>query len=76
MADAKERSRPGLSGAPELDELQRGQERPVTVETLERAAPDVYKEMREIPVPDPGERPGAVRMTEEGTEEADEGERA
>ena len=46
-------------GAPDLDELQRGQEQPVTVETLE-PPPSVYPtESREVMVPDPGERPDA-----------------
>ena len=51
-------------GAPDLDELQRGQETPVTVETLEPAQPTYPTEQREVMVPDPGERPGAVVVGE------------
>ena len=46
----------------ELDELQRGQEQPISLETLERVPPS---ERRGHQVPDPGERPGAVRVSEE-----------
>lgn len=49
-------------GAPELDELQRGDEKPVTVETLEPASRALANEAREVPIPDPGDRPGAVRL--------------
>ncbi|MFN3652961.1 MAG: hypothetical protein ACK47B_25565 [Armatimonadota bacterium] len=61
---------PGLQGTPELDELQRSRETPVTVETLERLTPPHYGQRSEIPVPDPGERPGAIRPAngEEETE--------
>jgi hypothetical protein len=61
MADSGRIPRPGVPATPELDELQRGQERPLTVETLEGAAPTGYRRTREVPVPDPGERPGALR---------------
>ncbi len=55
---------PGPQGTPEFDELQRGQDDPITVETLEQA-PAVYGDQgrREVPVPHPGERPGAVRIS-------------
>ena len=57
-------------GTPDLDELQRGQEPPVTVETLEPAPTPYSTEQREVPVPDPGERPGAVVVGRgEGDEE-------
>jgi hypothetical protein len=47
----------------EYDELQRGEEQPVTVEHLEhRPAPEAGGQ--ETAVPDPGERPGAVRLSE------------
>jgi hypothetical protein len=52
----------GPSGQPEYDELQRGQDTPPSTETLERTAPPHYGEAREVPIPDPGERPGAVRV--------------
>ena len=51
----------GLEGAPDLDELQRGQEQPVSVETMEGAAQTGYGDSREMPSPDPGERPGGIR---------------
>jgi hypothetical protein len=52
-----------------LDELQRGHEEPLTVETLEQAAPAYGEHVRrEIPIPHPGERPGAVRIAEEPVE--------
>ena len=57
--------RPGPQGTPEFDELQRGEEKPVTLETLEQTLP-AYGERVEVPIPDPGERPGAVRITPEG----------
>jgi len=49
-------------GAPELDELQQGEEKPVTVENLEPPAQALMNHGREVPIPDPGERPGAVRL--------------
>lgn len=66
---AEERVPPrGPNGTPEFDELQRGVEDPPTVETLERAVSPLHPEQaaRSIPVPDPGERPGAIRVGEEG----------
>ncbi|MGV3724493.1 MAG: peptide-binding protein, partial [Actinomycetota bacterium] len=38
-----------------------GSETPPTVETMEGAPSAAHGERREIPVPHPGERPGAVR---------------
>ncbi len=61
MSEHEQGIRPSPPGMPELDELQRGQERPLTVETLERSMPGRYSGIREVPVPDPGERPGALR---------------
>jgi len=51
---------PGGYGPLELDELQRSQEQPLTVETLEGLVPATHGESREMPVPEPGERPGAI----------------
>jgi hypothetical protein len=60
----------------DLDELQRGSESPITLETLEGASLPTHGERREIPVPHPGERPGAVRadqaVAEADREEDDE----
>lgn len=55
---------PGPQGTPEFDELQRGEEQPITLETLEQAPP-AYGEGMQVPIPDPGERPGAVRIAPE-----------
>jgi hypothetical protein len=60
---ADRRSRPE-----EYDELQRGQEAPLSVETMERLAPPVYGPKGEVFIPDPGERPGAVRVGAAATE--------
>jgi hypothetical protein len=49
-----------------LDQLQHGVETPPTIETLEGAPPPHHGERREIPVPHPGERPGAVRADQAG----------
>lgn len=51
-------------GSPEYEELQRGQEAPVTVETLERrlSPQNSGDQNRGTAVPDPGDRPGAVRL--------------
>ena len=59
----------GPNGTPEFEELQRSQEDPPTVEILERAAPTQHPEQmtRTVPVPDPGERPRAIRPGEETT---------
>ena len=62
---------PGPQGTPEFDELQRGEEKPVTVETLQQTPP-AYGERVEVPIPDPGERPGAVRITAEASEVEEE----
>jgi hypothetical protein len=69
MSDDPRTPPPGPTGVQELDELQRGQDEPLTVETLEQAAP-AYGEQgrREIPIPHPGERPGAVRIADERAE--------
>jgi hypothetical protein len=60
----------GHSGAPQLEELQRGTEDPPTVETLEEAPP-TYGERgsREIPIPHPAERPGAIDLEEDAPAE-------
>jgi hypothetical protein len=57
---------PGPAGVQEFDELQRGHEEPVTLETMEPALP-AYGEraQREIPIPHPGERPGAISINED-----------
>ncbi|HEU4754237.1 MAG TPA: hypothetical protein VFU47_14095 [Armatimonadota bacterium] len=60
--------------AHELDELQRGHERGITLEGVERIPPRDRPERRGQPVPEPGERPGAVRVTNGGEEEAAEEE--
>jgi hypothetical protein len=51
------------NGAEELDELQRGEEQPISVELLEKLSPKHVPEAapREIQIPDPGARPGAIR---------------
>lgn len=60
----------GPNSTAQFDELQRGQESAPTVEMLERLTPSHHGERREIP--DPGERPGAIRLDEEaGDAEAD-----
>jgi hypothetical protein len=56
-------------GVPDLDELQRGQEQPVTLEEVERLTPP-SGEHREIPIPDPGERPGAIHPEDAPLEKA------
>ncbi len=55
---------PGPNGMQDLDELQRGEERPISIETMERTAPYRYGDNgpRQIPVPEPGERPGAISV--------------
>ena len=58
----------GPNNTAQFDELQRGQESAPTVEMMERLAPPHHGERREIPVPDPGERPGAIRLDEEAAE--------
>ncbi|MCC2671391.1 MAG: hypothetical protein K0Q72_3862 [Armatimonadetes bacterium] len=60
-----ELARTGRNAAEQLDELQRGQETPPTLETMEGAAQPVHGQRREVPIPDPGERPGAVRADRE-----------
>jgi hypothetical protein len=73
--DEDERSVPaGGPGEPEYDELQRGQEKGLSVETMERLSPPHYGERREVPVPDPGERPGAIRVANGAEEEANGGQ--
>ena len=64
MASDQKTPPPGPGGMPEFDELQRGQEQPPSVETLERPVTPYRREagQRETPVPDPGERPGAIRV--------------
>lgn len=58
-------------GAPDLDELQRGQETPPTVETLE--PPPQHGDRRyTAPVPDPGERPRAIRPDTGGETEPED----
>lgn len=57
----EELARRGREDTQVLDELQRGTETPPTVETMEGAPTSAHGERREIPVPHPGERPGAVR---------------
>lgn len=52
---------PGQDGSQVLDELQRGTETPPSVETMEGAQSAAHGERRGIPVPHPGDRPGAVR---------------
>ena len=63
---AFEPSKTGRNAMQQLDELQRGQEQAPTVETMERLGTPPHGERREIPVPDPGERPGAVRAGASG----------
>lgn len=48
----------------EYQELQRGQEAPLSVETLQPRAPQRRGTAgrRVVPVPPPGERPGAIRL--------------
>jgi hypothetical protein len=66
----EERTAPlGRPGEPEYDELQRGEEKTLTVETMGRLSLPHYGERREIPVPDPGERPGAIRVETGGQED-------
>jgi hypothetical protein len=58
---SEELVRMGRNPAQELDVLQRGEETAPSVEMMEGAAPPHHGERREIPIPHPGERPGAVR---------------
>lgn len=62
---------PGPQGTPEFDELQRGDEGILTVETMEQAPP-VYGERVQMPIPDPGDRPGAVRIAPVEKEEPED----
>lgn len=60
---------PGPTGVQELDELQRSAEEQPTLETMEPTLP-TYGErgQREIPIPHPGERPGAICIPSGKTE--------
>ena len=71
---SEELVRMGRNPTQELDELQRGQETPPSVETMEGPAPPHHGERREIPIPHPGERPGAVRADLEEFPERDQGD--
>jgi len=57
---------PGPNGMQDFDELQRGEEKPITVETMERTSPYRYGDNgpRQYHIPDPGERPGAIHTEE------------
>jgi hypothetical protein len=74
MLDDKKRIPTPRPGAPDLDELQRGHEKGITVETIERMAPAHYGEQREMPIPEPGDRPGAVCAGESPRETSGERE--
>jgi hypothetical protein len=68
MAKEPGRDPTALPGQRDLDELQRGEEPAPTVELLETVNPNPGGErgQREYPIPEPGERPGAVRLDQEG----------
>jgi hypothetical protein len=56
--------RRGVSGGEQLDELQRGQDQALSVEDMDRGNPTHLGSQQpvEFPIPDPGARPGAVRL--------------
>ncbi len=75
MSRETQREPAGAHGQQELDELQRGQEAPLTVETMERGVPATHGESRGTPVPDPGERPEAIPLGDGGQHGSRENEK-
>jgi len=58
--------RQGVSGSEQLDELQRGQDPTLSTEGMDRGLPTQFGAQgpTQVPIPDPGVRPGAVRIGE------------
>jgi hypothetical protein len=65
--------RRGVSGSEQLDELQRGHDPCFSLEEMDRGNPSevVGTGPTEVPQPDQGQRPGAVRIAEEQDEPAE-----